>query len=500
VNPVPDIYRILPEVILTLTGVAIMFIDASIPPQWSRRYLGFLAAIGTTIAIWASLWQLSLPEGTGFFGTVETSAFTIFFHVLICGIVLVALLLSIDALPEHSHHQGEFYALIAFGAVGMCLLTSAIELLVVFIALEISSISTYILAGYRKQTARGPEAAIKYFLLGSFATAFLLYGIALIFGATGTTQIYQIAQLAPVAQNQTFVLAALALMLVGILFKVSAAPFHIWTPDVYEGAPTPVVALLSTAPKAAAFALLLRVVYEIFPNLRSIWAPLLWIVAVLSMTVGNLAALRQQNVKRMLAYSAIAHAGYLLAAFAGIGSIGIAAASFYIAAYAAMNVGIFAVITLVAGYDEQLSLIDDFRGLIYRSPLLGSLLIFFLISLIGIPFTGGFFGKFYAFSAAVDGGAIALAIIGLLNSGLAAAYYLRLALVAAERPSADQAAPPKPVVGIAVGAALLLAVGATLWLGIYPNGPLHAAQSAAHTLQVPAQPSEAPNLPLQSPQ
>ncbi len=499
-NPVPGIYRILPEAILTLTGVAIMLVDASLPPNLSRRYLGFLAAIGTTIALWASVGQLAFPQGTGFFGTVETSAFTVFFHVLICGIVLVALLLSLDTLPEHSHHQGEYYALIVFGAVGMCLLTSAVELLVVFIALEISSISTYILAGYRKQTGRGPEAAIKYFLLGSFATAFLLYGIALIFGATGTTEIYQIAQLAPIAQNQPLVLAAMALMLVGILFKVSAAPFHVWTPDVYEGAPTPVAALLSTAPKAAAFALLLRVVYEIFPHLRSLWAPLLWVVAVLSMTVGNLAALRQQNVKRMLAYSAIAHAGYLLAAFAGIGSIGIAAAAFYTAAYAAMNVGVFAVITLIAGYDEQLSLIDDFRGLIYRSPILGSLLIFFLISLIGIPFTGGFFGKFYSFSAAVDGGAIALAIIGLLNSGLAAAYYLRLALVAAERPSAEQAAPPKPHVGPAVIAAISLAVLTTLVLGIVPGAVLHAAQSAAHTLQVPPQPSEAPGAPLQSPQ
>ena len=487
-NSVPDIYRILPEVILTLTGVAIMLIDASLPSAWPRRMLGWVAAIGTTIALWASLWQLSLPQGTGFFSTVETSAFTVFFHVLICGIVLVALLLSLDTLPASTHHQGEFYALVVFGAVGMCLLTSAVELLVVFIALEISSISTYVLAGWRKQTGRSPEAAIKYFLLGSFATAFLLYGIALVFGATGTTQIYQIAQLAPAAQNQSLVIAALALMLVGVLFKVSAAPFHVWTPDVYEGAPSPVVALLSTAPKAAAFALLLRVVYEIFPNLRSLWAPLLWIVAVLSMTVGNLAALRQQNVKRMLAYSAIAHAGYLLAAFAGIGSIGIAAASFYIAAYAAMNVGIFAVVTLVAGYDEQLSLIDDYRGLVYRSPILGSLLIFFLISLIGIPFTGGFFGKFYAFSAAVGGGAVWLAIIGLLNSGLAAAYYLRLALVSAQRPSDDQRiAAPKPQVGPAVIAALFLAVAATFVLGIIPGATLDAAQSAAHTLQAPPQ-------------
>jgi NADH-quinone oxidoreductase subunit N len=486
VTPVHDIYRILPEVILALSGVAIMLIDASLPPAWPRRPLGWIAAIGTTIALWASVWQLSLPEGTGFYSTVETSAFTVFFHILICGIVLVALLLSLDALPATTHHQGEFYALIVFGAVGMCLLTSAVELLLVFIALEISSISTYILAGWRKHTGRGPEAAIKYFLLGSFATAFLLYGIALIFGATGTTQIYQIALLAPAAQNQTLVLAALALMLVGILFKVSAVPFHVWTPDVYEGAPSPVVALLSTAPKAAAFALLLRVVYEMFPHLRSLWAPLLWIVAVLSMTVGNLAALRQQNVKRMLAYSAIAHAGYLLAAFAGIGEIGIAAASFYIAAYAAMNVGIFAVVTLVAGYDEQLSLIDDYRGLVYRSPILGSLLIFFLLSLIGIPFTGGFFGKFYSFTAAVGGGAVALAIIGLLNSGLAAAYYLRLVVVAAQRPPDDQKiAAPKPAVGAAVIAALFLAVAATLVLGIIPGATLDAAQSAAHTLQAP---------------
>jgi len=501
VNPVPDIYRILPEVILALTGVAIMLIDASLPPSWSRRYLGFLGAAGTTIALWASLWQLSLPEGTGFYSTVETSAFTVFFHVLICGIVLVAFLLSLDTLPEHTHHQGEFYALIAFGAVGMCLLTSAVELLVVFVALEISSISTYILAGWRKHTGRGPEAAIKYFLLGSFATAFLLYGVALIFGATGTTQIYQIAHLAPAAQNQSLIIAALALMLVGILFKISAAPFHVWTPDVYEGAPSPVVALLSTAPKAAAFALLLRVVYEMLPNLHYLWAPLLWIVAVLSMTVGNLAALRQQNVKRMLAYSAIAHAGYLLAAFAGaagqngISETGIAAAAFYIAAYAAMNVGIFAVVTLVAGYEEQLSLIDDYRGLVYRSPLLGSLLIFFLISLIGVPFTGGFFGKFYSFTAAVGGGAVWLAIIGLLNSGLAAAYYLRLALVAAQKPDPDKQTgvsrmpAPRPAVGAAVIAALFLAVAATLVLGIIPGATLDAAQSAAHTLQAPPQTS-----------
>jgi NADH-quinone oxidoreductase subunit N len=500
-NP-SDSLRILPEIILTLAGILVMLIDASLPVDFPRRWLGWIAALGATIALWASLWQLNLGTGTAFFGAVETSPFTVFFHVLICGIVLVAVLLSLDTLPEDSHHQGEYYALMAFGAVGMCLLTSAVELLVVFIALEISSIATYVLAGYRKQTGQGPEAAIKYFLLGSFATAFLLYGIALLFGATGTTQIYEIAQRVPSAPNHAFVVAALMMMMVGMLFKVSAAPFHVWTPDVYEGAPSPVVALMSTAPKAAMFAFLLRVTYEMLPSLRNYWGPLLWVVAVASMTVGNLAALRQQNVKRMLAYSSIAHAGYLLAAFAGLGSSGIAAAAFYTAAYAAMNVGIFAVVTLASGYEEQRPFIRDFRGLIYRSPMLGILLIFFLISLIGIPFTGGFFGKFYAFSAAVGSGAVALAIIGLINSGIASAYYLRLAFAAAQRPDEQEGRTriALPQIGVAVFAALFFTTGATLSLGIVPNFALQAAETAAHTLRVPVLDLAAPDFSPQSQQ
>jgi len=476
----PDLLRILPEVVLTITGVLVMLLDAFLPAPSSRRPLGWVASFGVMTAIWTSLWQLSLPTETAFYNTVQTDAFSVFFHVLICGVVLVALLLSLDTLPATQHH-GEYFALIVFGAVGMCLLTSAVELLVVFIALEISSISTYILAGFRKHTGTGPEAAIKYFLLGSFATGFLLYGIALTFGATGTTQINEIAALLPLVQSHSLVLIAFVLMMVGILFKVSAAPFHVWTPDVYQGAPSPVVALMSTAPKAAAFALLIRVLYGAFPLLKPMWLPLLWGVAALSMTVGNLAALRQENVKRMLAYSSIAHAGYLLAAFAGLGVTGIAAASFYTAAYAAMNVGIFAVVTVVSGYDEKLPLISDFRGLIYRAPVLGGLLLFFLISLIGIPFTGGFFAKFYAFSTAMQGGASWLALIGLLNSGVAAAYYLKLALSVAQAPAANapSVAAPKVAVGAAAGAALAFAALTTLILGIAPGRVLNAAQAAA---------------------
>jgi NADH-quinone oxidoreductase subunit N len=479
---VPDIFRILPEVVLTLTGVLIMLLDAALAPTASRRGLGWLGAFGVMAALWTSLWQLSLPAGTAFYNTIQTDAFSVFFHVLICGIVLVALLISLDALPANQHHRGEYFALMVFGAVGMCLMTSAVELLVVFIALEISSISTYILAGYRKHTGKGPEAAIKYFLLGSFATGFLLYGVALIFGATGSTQINEIAALIPHARSSSLVLAAFALLMVGILFKVSAAPFHVWTPDVYEGAPSPVVALMSTAPKTAAFALLIRLLYTSFPMLHTVWQPLMWIVAILSMTVGNLAALRQENVKRMLAYSSIAHAGYLLAAFAGLGLTGIAAASFYTAAYAAMNVGIFAVVTVVSGYEEKLSLIADYRGLIYRAPLLGSLLIFFLASLIGIPFTAGFFGKFYAFSTALQGGAVWLGIIGLLNSGLAAAYYLKLTVTVAQPPTSGTPQAAAPRIGLALGTALGFATLATLVLGIAPGRVLSAAQAGAFSL------------------
>jgi NADH-quinone oxidoreductase subunit N len=285
--------------------------------------------------------------------------------------------------------------------------------------------------------------------------------------------------LIPLAKSHSLVILAFALLMFGVLFKVSAAPFHVWTPDVYEGAPSPVVALMSTGPKVAAFALLIRLLYGSFPTLKPMWIPLLWVVAVLSMTIGNLAAMRQENVKRMLAYSSIAHAGYLLAAFAGAGEGGIAAASFYTAAYAAMNLGIFAIITVVSGYEEHLPLIRDYRGLLYRAPVLGSLMIFFLMSLIGIPFTGGFFGKFYSFSTAVGGGAVWLALIGLLNSGLAAAYYLRLAVNVAQPAAPDAVSKPGNRMGVAVAAALGLAVVVTLILGIAPGRILRAAQAGA---------------------
>lgn len=309
----PQLLRIWPEVILTITGVLIMLIEPVLPKGMTRKNMGWLAVVGTLLALWASIDQLHQAPGTAYFDTVQVDAFSAFFHVLIAAIVLVSLLTTLDVVKRDQENLGEMFALTIFGAVGSMLMTSAVELLLIFVALEISSISSYILAGFRRKTGKSPEAAIKYFLLGSFATAFFLYGIALTFGATGTTRIGLIGALLP---GTTPLLATLGvgMILVGLGFKISASPFHVWTPDTYEGAPSPIVGLISTAPKAAAFAVLLRILFVAFPTLYAHWQPMVWWMAVLSMTIGNLGALRQRNVKRMLAYSSIANAGYLLVA------------------------------------------------------------------------------------------------------------------------------------------------------------------------------------------
>jgi NADH-quinone oxidoreductase subunit N len=478
---VPQVYRILPEVLLTITGVLLMLIEPVMPAGMNRKLMGYLALLGVVAALIASVWQLGLPPGTAYYGTVQTDAFSVFFHVLICSIVLVTLLIALDVFDAGKERPAEYFPLVVFGAVGMCLMSSAVELLLVFISLEISSIATYILAAIRKRTGKSPEAGLKYFLLGSFATAFFLYGIALTFGATGTTNISEVAAALTDSATPGFAGLAVAMVLIGLGFKVSAAPFQVWTPDVYEGAPSPVVALMSTGPKVAAFAVLLRILFSAYPQLHLHWELLLWIMAALSMTVGNLGALRQQSVKRMLAYSSIAHAGYTLVAFTAVSSEGIAAAMFYTATYAAMNVGAFAVISHAGGYDDRLVSVADYRGLAYRSPLLGGALAFFLLSLIGIPFTGGFFGKFYVFTAALHSGEVWLAVIGLANSGVAAYYYLRLLMSVYGKPADDAPVQLIPRLKGSLTLALLLTVSATFILGIFPGRILSMARAGAAT-------------------
>jgi len=482
-----NLLRLLPEVILTLTGVFVMLAEPLLANGRSRKPLGWVAIFGTIAAFAASWWQLHLPVGTAFYGMVQVDAFSVFFHLLIASVVLVTLLSSLDYFEGFATHAGEYFALVCFAAVGMMLMTSSVELLMVFIGLEISSISTYIMAGFRKGKGASAEAALKYFLLGSFATAFFLYGVALIFGATGSTSFAGIAAGIPITHTPLLVVTALAMILIGLGFKVSAAPFHVWTPDVYQGAPSPVVGLMSTAPKAAAFAVLLRVTYTAFPTLQHRWAILIWILAVLSMCVGNLCALLQRDAKRMLAYSSIAHAGYLLVAFTAVRADGIAAACFYAAAYAAMNVGAFVVLTQVAGVEEKLRNLEDFAGLAQQRPILAGSLAFFLLSMTGIPFTAGFFGKFYVFSAALHAGHLWLVIIGLVNSGIACFYYLRfLVNIYSPAPASKAEALRGKKISFATGTALALCVAATLTLGIVPGCVLHlAGRAAATSLVIP---------------
>jgi NADH-quinone oxidoreductase subunit N len=484
-----DYIRILPELVLSAFGIIVMLLEPLVDEEKSQKLLGLIAFVGAIAALLAT-WYMAQSPGLAFSNMVKVDGFSVYFHFLIIAIAAVVILSSFEYMAVQRIRAGEYYALILFGAVGMTLMSSAVELVLIFIALEISSISTYILTGFRRNEAASSESSLKYFLLGSFATAFFLYGVAMMFGATGSANIDVISQKLQSGPVQLLVYVAMALMFVGLGFKVAAAPFHIWTPDVYEGAPAPIVGFMSTAPKAAAFAVLLRVVFTINAPGR-FW--LLWLAAALSMTVGNVGALVQTNIKRLLAYSSIAHAGYLLVAFAMTTSAnspnGISAAMFYTAAYAAMNVGAFAVVSHFANAGERYVTLVDYEGLGRSSPLLAATLTIFLLSLIGIPMTGGFFAKFYVFSAAMKANLIWLTIIGVINSAIGAYYYLRIIVVMYMREPRQQV--PVTPVPFGLGLALAISLVATLYLGLLPDRVLQYAQQAAQQL-LPQPPSTAP--------
>jgi NADH-quinone oxidoreductase subunit N len=475
-----DYIRILPEIVLSVFGIVVMVLDPLVDEEKSQKLLGYIG-LGGAVAGLLATWYMAQYPGLAFSNMVKVDSFSVFFHVLVIGIAAVVILSSFEYMAVQRIRAGEYYALILFGVVGMALMSSAVELVLIFIALEISSISTYILTGFRRNEASSSESSLKYFLLGSFATAFFLYGVALMFGATGSTNIDVISQKVQAGPVELLAYMAMALMFVGLGFKVAAAPFHVWTPDVYEGAPAPIVGFMSTAPKAAAFAVLLRVVFTINAPGRG---GLLWVAAALSMTLGNVGALVQTNVKRLLAYSSIAHAGYLLMAFAmtssGDSVGGISAAMFYTAAYAAMNVGAFAVVSHFGNAGERYVSLEDYEGFGRTSPLLAATLTLFLLSLIGIPITGGFFAKFYVFSAAVKAHLIWLTLIGVMNSAVGAYYYLRIIVVMYMREARRQV--PVTPIPLGLGLALAVSVVATLYLGILPNRVLQYAQHSAEEL------------------
>lgn len=473
-----DLLRILPELVLAGIATLIVLVEPFVP-RADKHLLGHIALLGTLLALLATVVPAVHP-GSAFQNLIVIDGFSIFFHFLLLLITALTILASMRYLERENIHHGEYYALLLLCAIGMALMSSANELMLMFLSLETSSIATYVLVGFRRTELRSSEASLKYFLLGSFATAFLLYGIALLFGATGTTFLPQIAaRLEQLESLNALILLGLALVFVGLGFKVAAAPFQVWTPDVYEGAPTPVTAFLSAGPKAAAFAAILRIFFSAFGTVGTSWFWVIWVSAILTMFVGNLGALLQTNIKRMLAYSSIAHVGYILIAFAARTDLGVAAILFYLVAYAFMKMGAFSVVSHLSVNEANQS-IDDYAGLHRRHPLLAACLALFLLSLIGIPLTGGFFGKLYVFVAGLNAGLTGLVIIGVVNSLISVAYYLRVIKVMyMNEPRTLEAVAPVPASLVFV---LTLTGLGTLYLGILPSPVLEFARRSALSL------------------
>jgi NADH-quinone oxidoreductase subunit N len=418
--------------------------------------------------------------GSAYSGLLRVDMFSLFVHGIVIAVAALAVLGSFDYLDREHIQRGEYYALILFATAGMGILAGANELVTAFVGLEISSISTYILAGFRRTVLKSNESSLKYFLLGSFATAFFLYGIALTYGATRSTRFDAINQAIAAHGSGALLILGLGLIFVGLGFKVVAAPFQIYTPDVYEGAPTPVTAVLACGPKAAAFAVMLRIFYSAFGNASHIWFWAIWVSAVLTMCIGNFAAIVQSNVKRLLAYSSIAHAGYILVAFVAASEIGVAAVLFYLAAYAAMTLGAFLIVAHVGGAGERRLDVADYAGLGTSQPWVAACFSLFLLSLLGLPATAGFLGKFYAFSAAVDQRIIWLVVIAAINSVIGAYYYLKV-IVAMYFWEPNKEWTPTPMHAPMFIVLLLTAIG-TIYLGILPDRVMQWAIASAQSL------------------
>ena len=428
-----------------------------------------IGLVGVAFAGAATVWLWNWDgAATVLGGSISVDRFSVLARLLLLVVAALGLLLGDHYFRRSGDEvRGEFTPLVLLATSGMTLIVSAADLVVVFLALEILSLALYVLTGLTGRRAAN-EAAMKYFLLGAFSSAFFLYGIAMAYGATGTTKIGPMAlALTGVGGTQALALLGFALLAVGFAFKISAAPFHMWTPDVYQGAPTPITAYMSAATKIAAFAALIRVLDVAFQALSWDWTPLVWGLAVVSVVLGSVVAIAQSNVKRMLAYSSIAHAGFILTGLVAPGAVGIRAAVFYLVAYAAMTVGAFGTVMLVSGRGEERTRLSDYQGLASIHPFAAAFMTLFLLSLAGIPPTAGFIAKVNVFSAAIGAGYWPLALVGVLISVVAAFFYLRVIVLMYMRDPQDEAAAPVAAGG--VGAVLAVPAAATLILGIFPG-------------------------------
>jgi len=472
---------LLPSLVVAGLVLVVLCVDI-IRPDNKGGVSGYLSLLGVGVAIWVSLslWGRSPTHGLG--GMLFLDNYALFFNLIILAGTGLTIFVSTGFLEREEGGRSEYYLLILAATLGMMLMAAGADLIVIFLGIELMSIALYILVGFFRRRTDSNEGSMKYLLLGAFATGFLLYGIALVYGSTGTTNLREI-ELA-VAQGRVYthpmLLGGVALLIVGFAFKVSAVPFHMWAPDVYQGAPTAITGFMSAGPKAAAFAAFFRVMVASLGDLSGDWSGAIWMLAALTMTVGNLGALSQRNIKRMLAYSSVAHAGYVLVALVAANERGIAGGVFYLLAYTFMNIGAFAVIVALGRKGDENLEISGYAGVGFRHPGIGLAMTLFMVSLAGLPPTAGFFGKFQIFSAAVEAGYIWLTVIGVLNSLVSVYFYLGVVVSMYMRQPVGQAHAVSMTPFARV--ALLIASLGTLYIGLAPTSLLQMARQTVSAL------------------
>lgn len=473
-----NILSILPILILAGFGMIVLVIDVLFSRKLGEKnLLAYVSLIGIIIA---AIFARN-PTGTTLFSFNESFTidnYSLFFNFIFLLSTGLTVLISHNYIKREEINHGEYYALLMFATIGMMLMASGADLLNIYIGLEVMSISIYILTGFKRSKLISNEASLKYFLLGAFATGFLLYGISIIYGTTGTINLKQIAGFisGKGGISDPLLLMGMGLIIIGLGFKVASVPFHAWVPDVYEGAPTAITAFMSVGPKAAGFAAFLRIFLTAFGSTHYEWQKIIYVLAVLTMTIGNIVAIAQTNIKRMLAYSSIAHAGYLLIALVAANNLGVPGTLFYILAYTFMNIGAFAIVIVLSHKDDEFIQINDYAGLGFKHPLLAIAMTLFMLSMAGVPPMAGFVGKFYIFSAAIKSGYVGLAVIGVINSVISVYYYLRITVIMYMKESTREFTPL--TISPLIVAAIVISVVGTLQLGIFPAKVMEITQQS----------------------
>ena len=471
-----DFYYILPEIVMTISALVLLVADVLLPRRSQALAWVTLAGIGATFLALLPFIGTRVEVSNGL---IAVDSFALFFKVIFLLAAAMTVLMSVRYLDVEGASPGEYYFLILCSTLGMMIMAGGIDLITSFIGLETMAVSFYILAGFIKPNQRSNEAAVKYFLLGAFSLGVLLYGMSLLYGLSGTTNLRVMATAFVGQEKDPLLVLAVILVAAGMAFKIAAVPFHMWAPDVYEGAPTPITAFLSVGSKAASFAMLIRIFFEGVPSLEADWRLLFEVLAIVTMIVGNVAAVTQTNIKRMLAYSSVAHAGYLLMGVVANTERGVTAMLVYLMVYSFMQMGAFTVVVLLHRKDLIGEDLKDFSGLASRSPFAAFAMLLFMLSLGGIPPTAGFMGKFWLFGAAIEQGYYTMAIIGVLASAVSLYYYLRIVVFMYLK---KETTGSEPVTSPALALTLAVAVAATLFFGMYPRQVFDFAEVSARTL------------------